>query len=1013
MAKNKIKVTIKKIKKRNGMVVAFSPIKIERAIRAGFKAAGDTNLDHVRNVYEQVVAEMEKRFNGTIVPEVEQVQDLIERTMQEKGYDEPYRAFTLYRELHAKQREITSLVDSDELIEKYLSQQDWRVKENANMTYSLQGLNNHVASIISANYWMNKIYPREVRKAHSNGDIHIHDLASLSPYCTGWDLRDFLIRGFGGVSGKVNSKPPKHLRTALGQLVNFLYTIQGEVAGAVAVANFDTYMAPFIAFDKLDYEQTKQCLQEFMFNMNVPTRVGFQTPFSNVSMDLIPTKMVGEEAVIIGGKPQKARYADFQKEIDLFNRAFAEVMMEGDAQGRVFTFPIPTYSITKDFDWDNPNLEPMWEMTRKYGVPYFSNFINSDMDPDDARSMCPLAGEEKVLIKSRRGRSLEYSEIRNIFEGNSKGDEYEIYAGGRFVRGRFNRFRDQRMLKVTLANGHEIKMSAEHLNYVLSGDGPKTVKGEELDETMYLPYSLTRFEGEGGVYDMGFIVGAFAGDGSFDGETTVVFSLENNFKKSLALKLEELAVSYFGAHVIKVQSAKTKLFSLKVHSRGMVGLCRDFVEGKERSKRYRARLFGMSLDFRKGVVDGHYATDGGNRHRIYTSSEHMVETLNMLAATMGTTSCVYEDKRKGRLGVEPSYSVLIYQLNRKKYGDFWKKADGNLWVKIKEIERIANTTAYCFEVENDEPMFTVGSTGILTHNCRLRLDNRVLRKRGGLFSANPLTGSVGVVTINLPRIGFLAAREKGIGSEAAKKKFFAVLGELMDVSKESLQIKREEVEQWTVKGLYPYCRFYLSEVHERNKVYWRNHFNTIGINGMNEALLNLLGVGIADAEGKQFALDVMDYMKEKILIYQKETGEMFNLEATPAEGTAFRFAKMDKARWPEIVVANEKEWKERKMPPFYTNSTHLPVNYTDDIFEALDHQDDLQTMYTGGTVLHGFMGESLPDTKSVKLLVRKVAENYKLPYFSVTPTFSICPKHGYLPGECRYCPKCDEEIGYK
>jgi len=685
MARNKLKVSIRKVKKRSGKVVAFSPAKIEKAIRAGFKAAGDTSGEGVEKVRRRVMEELEKRFNGTIVPEVEQIQDLIEKTMQEMGYDRAYTAFSLYRELHQKQREITSLVDSDELIEKYLSQQDWRVKENANMTYSLQGLNNHVASIISANYWMNRIYPREIRKAHTNGDIHIHDLASLSPYCTGWDLKDFLARGFGGVSGKVNSKPPKHLRTALGQLVNFLYTIQGEVAGAVAVSNFDTYLAPFIRFDKLDYEQVKQSLQEFVFNMNVPTRVGFQTPFSNISMDLKPSKQVAEEAVIIGGKPVAAKYGDFQKEIDMINRAFAEVMMEGDAQGRVFTFPIPTYSITKDFDWDNPNLEPMWEMTRKYGVPYFSNFINSDMDPDDARSMC----------------------------------------------------------------------------------------------------------------------------------------------------------------------------------------------------------------------------------------------------------------------------------------------------------------------------------------CRLRLDNRVLRKRGGLFSANPLTGSIGVVTINLPRLGFLAAKEKGQGTEAAKKKFYSMLGEMMDVSKESLVIKREEVEEWTIKGLYPYCRFYLSEIHQRNKVYWRNHFNTIGINGMNEALLNLMGVGIADSEGKEFALDVMDYMREKILIYQRETGEMFNLEATPAEGTAFRFAKMDKARWPEIVVANEREWEEKKMPPFYTNSTHLPVNYTDDIFEALDHQDELQTKYTGGTVLHGFMGESLPDTGSVKLLVRKVAENYKLPYFSVTPTFSVCPKHGYLAGEHRYCPKCDEEIGYK
>ena len=680
----KQKSTIKRVKKRTGEIVAFSAAKIERAIASAIKASDEGDKQLAAKLTREVIVDLEKRFNATITPEVEQIQDIIEKKLQEKNLDKTYKAFTLYRELHRKMRSITSLVDSDELIEKYLDNQDWRVKENANMTYSLQGLNNHVASIISSNFWLNRIYSRDIRKAHMQGDIHIHDLALLSPYCTGWDLKDILIKGFGGVPGKVNSKPPKHFSAALGQLVNFFYTIQGEVAGAVAVANFDTYLAPFIRFDKLTYDQVKQNIQEFVFNMNVPTRVGFQTPFTNVTLDLQPTKLVGEEAVIIGGVPIKAKYKDFQPEIDMFNRAFAEVMMEGDSQGRVFTFPIPTYSITKGFDWENKNLEPVWEMTRKYGIPYFSNFVNSNMDPDDARSMC----------------------------------------------------------------------------------------------------------------------------------------------------------------------------------------------------------------------------------------------------------------------------------------------------------------------------------------CRLRLDNRVLRQRGGLFSANPLTGSMGVVTINLPRIGYLAHKEKGSG-EAAKKKFFSLLGGVMDIAHDSLLIKRSEVETLTGQGLYPYCRFYLQDIHERNGVYWRNHFNTIGINGMNEALLNLLGKPIYDEEGKTFAVEVMDYMREKILIYQKETGEMFNLEASPAESTAFRFAKIDKAQFPDVICANDSDVREKKAAPFYTNSTHLPVEYTGDIFEALDHQDDLQTRYNGGTVLHGFMGESLPDTKSVKLLVKKIAENYKLPYFSITPTFSVCPKHGYLAGEHFYCPKCDKEIGYK
>jgi len=677
-------ITIKKIKKRSGKIVAFSVAKIKKAIGAGFKASGDYNLEAIEKVTNRVLDELEERFNSKLVPEVEQVQDLIEFILEDEGFDKAHDAFRLYRELHRRERDISSLVDSDELTEKYLGKNDWRVKENANMTYSLQGLNNHVASIISANFWMNRLYSREARKAHLSGDLHIHDLSSLSAYCSGWDLKDLLIRGFGGVPGKVNSGPPKHLSAALGQLVNFFYTLQGEVAGAVAVSNFDTYMAPFIRSDKLSYKEVKQLMQEFVYNMNVPTRVGFQTPFTNVTMDLVPTGIVADEAVIIGGKSINSKYKEYQKEIDIFNKAFAEVMMAGDFQGRVFTFPIPTYSITKDFDWDNSNLEPIWEMTRKYGIPYFSNYINSDMSPDDVRSMC----------------------------------------------------------------------------------------------------------------------------------------------------------------------------------------------------------------------------------------------------------------------------------------------------------------------------------------CRLRLNNKVLRKRGGIFAANPLTGSIGVVTINLPRLGYLCAKEKGKASEKAKKEFFRRLGELMDVAKDSLITKRERVEKFTDMGLYPYCKYYLSEVYKRNGVYWRNHFNTIGINGMHEGLLNLLDVGIETEKGKSFALDVMDYMREKLLIFQRETGELFNLEATPAEGTSHRFARIDKQRYPDIRTAADGKLDKDKWAAFYTNSSQLPVDFSRDIFEALDNQDEFQCKYTGGTVFHGFLGEALPDTKVTKALVKKVAENYKLPYFSVTPTFSVCPKHGYIAGEHFYCPKCDEEIGW-
>lgn len=665
--------TVKKIKKRDGRVVDFDKKKIFEAIIKAMRAVGDVNKEKAENMADQVAQVLDRRFDGHTVPEVEQIQDIVEEVLIKNRLVAASKAYILYRELHNKIRNIDSLVDSDEMVKSYLGKLDWRVRENSNMTYSLQGLNNHIASLVSSNFWLNQIYTKEVGEAHLNGDLHLHDLSILAAYCCGWDLQDFLRKGFGGVPGKINCKPPKHLRTALAQLINLIYTLQGETAGAQAVSSFDTLLAPFIYYDKLDYKEVKQCLQEFMFGMNVPTRVGFQTPFSNITLDFVIPDMLAKEPVIISGELQKKTYGDFQKEVNILNKALGEVLLEGDAQGRVFSFPIPTINITKDFDWKNPYLDNLWEATRKYGIPYFSNFVNSDMKPEDARSMC----------------------------------------------------------------------------------------------------------------------------------------------------------------------------------------------------------------------------------------------------------------------------------------------------------------------------------------CRLRLDNRELkRKGGGLFGANPLTGSIGVVTINLPRIGYLYK---------TKEEFFNRLGYLMDLAKESLITKRRIIEEFTEKGLYPYSRYYLQGIKQRFGEYWKNHFNTIGLLGMNEACLNFLGENIASEKGKAFAIEVLDYMRSRLGKYQLEQNQLFNLEATPAEGTTYRFAREDKKRFKDIIFANSKAVKEKKAEPFYTNSTQLPVDYTTDIFEALDHQDELQCKYTGGTVIHGFLGESMPDIESVKSLVKKIASKFHLPYFTLTPTFSICPKHGYIAGEHFYCPKCDEE----
>ncbi len=1316
-----------KVRKRDGRVVSFDQERITTSIFKAAESVGGDDRKRAQMVSDKVVKRLIKKYPNDEEITTEEIFSEVKETLKDMGHGKTAIALELFVQLRNKVKNIKSLIDAEELVRGYIGEEDWRVKENSNMAYSWQGLNNHISSSVQANYWLYSTYPKHISNAHINADFHIHDLGMLATYCCGWDLKDLLLKGFTGVPGKISSAPAKHFGAALGQCVNFLYTLQHEAAGAQAFSSFDTLLAPFIRYDKLSYKDVKQKMQEFLFNMNVPTRVGCQcvsqdtqiltpngwkgykeidggsviktfnleshqiedqivtsvfkgihkgvmynlknriqdqlispkhrvvrrvfnseryilqpieevnklkspiivpisgeninkrydisdeqiklmawiisegtieidgkyrhssrvsiyqseiknkekyseilslldhfnlqysiserkglgnavkrvrldaqssrvvhkwfgrkdsikflpfyllnldlwqsrlfldtyikgdghegckitttdstildslqilavnsqyaftvntrkptigtktlhvlrlvkhsntyvssikkvkyngviwcphtknetiiakrngtvfitgnTPFTNVTMDLVPSGMLAKENVIIGGKPQKEKYQDFQEEMDMINRAFCEVMMEGDAQGRLFSYPIPTYNLTKNFDWKSPKYKPLWEMTAKYGIPYFSNFINSDMSPDDARSMCPLAGDEKVLIKSSRGRGLEYSNIRNIYEGNSKQKEYEIYSNGRFVKGKFSKYDNQEMIKVTLSNNHIIKMSRKHLNFVLENNKSeiKEFVGSQLTKDMYLPYSLIAYEGIGGNKDLGYFVGAFAGDGSFDRDTTVVFSLSCEQKKDVVIKLIDISERYFGANYSIKEYDDTKLLTLKINSRAAVGLCKDYVSGKEKSKCYTARLFSSSKEFRLGVLEGHFATDGGNRNRIYTSSTRMVESLNMLTATLGTTTAIYEDNRDNRLGKDTNYAVLIYKLDRKKYGDFWFKKDGMLWVKIKNIMKTSNSTAYCFEVKNGLPIFTVGTTGILTHNCRLRLDNRELRKRGGgLFGANPLTGSIGVVTINMPRIGYLAKD---------KKDFYKRLDRLMDIAKESLTVKRALIEKYMDRGLYPYSKFYLKDVKERFGEYFKNHFNTIGILGLNEAMINFFDIksDLTSKKGRAFALEIMNHMREKLMTYQIETNQLFNLEASPGESTTYRFAKADKKKYGDSIIAASDIGKRKGNAPYYTNSSHLPVGFSDDIFQVLDLQDEFQCMYTGGTVLHVFLGEKMPSSESVSTFVKKVAQNYKLPYFSITPTFSVCPKHGYLSGEHVFCPKCDAESGY-
>lgn len=659
-----------KITKRDGRKVEFDKSKIEQAV---VKAALAEQMDDIsaNNLGKRIAQSVAKSLEneGKAFVDIESVQDAVEEALMQK-HPSIAKAYILYRHKKAKLRRVKAGAGVA-LIEEYLGGHEWRIKENSNMGFSLQGLNNYIASDISQEFWLNEVYDDRIRKAHATGDLHIHDLGLLSSYCVGWDLQDLLRVGFTGAPGKVSSSPAKHFRTALGQLVNFIYTLQGEAAGAQAVSSFDTLLAPFIRRDNLDYKQVKQALQEFVFNLNVPTRTGYQTPFSNITMDMMCPSILANVPVIIGGEDQEYTYSGFQKEMDMLNKAFCEVMTEGDASGRIFSFPIPTYNIHKGFDWDSDRYAPVFKMSGKYGIPSYANYINSDMNPEDARSMC----------------------------------------------------------------------------------------------------------------------------------------------------------------------------------------------------------------------------------------------------------------------------------------------------------------------------------------CRLKLDNRELRKRGGgLFGANPLTGSIGVVTVNLPRLGYDSKDEQ---------EFFNKLEEQMNIAKDSLCVKRKAIEEFTEAGLYPYTKFYLRAVKERFGKFWANHFSTIGLLGMNEACLNLIGCEIATPEGKAFAVRVLAFMREKIAGYQEETGDYFNLEATPAEGTSYRLALLDRRSGRDMVFANGRADSPEKVV-YYTNSSQLPVGHTDDVFAALDHQDDLQCLYNGGTTLHVFLQEKIDDPKAVMLLVKTIAENYKLPFFDLTPTFSVCPDHGYLAGEVEVCPKCSK-----
>lgn len=653
------------IAKRAGEIEAYDSRRIASAIDKAIKSTrGQNDISLAQSLASDVEARIRSFMAGRhkdSVPHVEEIQDLVEDALMENNVKDVAKAYILYRSRHADIREARLMLDANAIMDGYLERSDWRVNENSNVNFSLGGLILHNSGAITANYWLKNIYSEAVAQAHKSCAFHLHDLSMFSGYCAGWSLRQLIEEGLGGVKEKITSKPAAHLNTLVHQMVNFLGVMQNEWAGAQAFSSFDTYLAPFVKADSLDYKAVKQCIQSFVFGVNVPSRWGSQAPFTNITLDFNCPQDLAERKAIVAGKEQDFTYGDCKAEMDMVNKAFLEVMIEGDADGRGFAYPIPTYNLTKDFDWSSENARLLFEMSGRYGTPYFQNFINSDLDPSDVRSMC----------------------------------------------------------------------------------------------------------------------------------------------------------------------------------------------------------------------------------------------------------------------------------------------------------------------------------------CRLQLDKRELRKRGGgLFGADEFTGSIGVVTINLPQIAYLA---KGKG----KAELFRRLADLMDLASESLMTKRKVVNRLLEAGLFPYTKRYLKHLN--------NHFSTIGICGMNEAALNFLGKSVAEPEGKALAEEILDFMRSRLQDYQEASGDLYNLEASPAESTSYRLASHDARNFPGIIASGDGQ------APYYTNSSQLPVMHTPDIFAALDHQDSLQTKYTGGTVFHAYLGESIKDWRACRDLVQAIASNYRLPYFTISPNFSVCPVHGYLNGEHFYCPKCRDE----
>ena len=976
---------VKKIRKRDGSVVPFVQEKITGAIWRAVKAVGGTDKEKPKYLSNLIYNGIEQKYGEKGIAEVEDVQDLVEKTLIEEGHAKVAKAYILYRKSREELRNVKGLFDTIEVIDDYVNLNDWMVKENSNMGFSLQGLNNYISTKIVSNYWMRRIYPEAIRKTHESSDLHVHDLGILGAYCVGWDLKDLLITGFTGAKGKVSSKPAKHFRTALGQMVNFFYTLQGETAGAQAFSNFDTLLAPFVRYDDLDYKQVKQAMQEFLFNMAVPTRVGFQTPFTNLTMDLKVPGYMKEEGVIIGGEMQKETYSDFQKEMNIVNKAFAECMIEGDAKGMVFTFPIPTYNITKDFDWDNPEYNLIWEMTAKYGIPYFSNFINSDMNPEDARSMCcRLRLDQKELRRKGGG----------LFGANPQTGSIGVVTIN-MPRIGFTAIDEEDFFKKL---GNLMELAKESLeikrttieNFTLKGLYPYTKFYLRVVNQRFGKYWKNHFSTIGLVGLNEAILNFMPGE-NIGTELGKEFSIK--VLEFMRERLEEYQVETGNIYNLEATPAEGTAYRFARSDKkrfGRIIVANEKAVRNQSAKPYYTNCVSQDTEC--------LSIDGWKKYNQLKEGD-LILTLNTNTKKLEYQPILYMNTQKIKNGdiyqifskrqnqlVTPNHRVL-YDGNRK--GKYQFATPENLPFRL--IMPMAGDYS-AFEIIKIPNNFVELIAWIITEG-HFEKDNNAIRITQAEWYNKKNFDEIKKILDNLK------IKYSILGDKRGKSIFRISAKNGKRIRK---KINSKEIPRWCLNNLSKKQQMLLLNTMMKGDGSFSEHSSYYSTGNKK----------LAD----QFQELCIKCDKRAIISDYKKLCGAYHIVPSKYSHTEITKKNLKKTKYTGLVwcptVENSTWVARREDKPFITgNSSQLPVDYTDDLFEALELQDDLQTEYTGGTVFHSFIGEKLPK-EAVKKLVKKISEKFRLPYFTLTPIFSICPIHGYIAGEHKYCPKCDAERGY-